>query len=252
MILMRFGLWFFIYSVVGWIYESLLFSFEEKKFINRGFLNGPYCPVYGFGALLDILLIGRIDNFALLFLAGILITCSLEYMTAVLLENIFHAKWWDYSNYKFNLQGRVCLIGALVFGLFTVVLIKVIHPFISMQTDMLTDTALSGISLIIVLAVITDAIYTVVHLKGFNKKLGELYRNLNDTVATSAIGTLRAQIGDAYANSQFRERMERFVGTLNRQELRIILSFPKLQSTIYNATIHRVYEFLEKKRGAKK
>ena len=88
-------LWFMIYSFFGWVYETIYCSIVERKFVYRGFLNGPYCPIYGFGALLDIFALGRIENPAVLFLAGAVLTCSLEYFTGWLLETLFHAKWWD-------------------------------------------------------------------------------------------------------------------------------------------------------------
>ena len=129
-------LWFMIYSVVGWIYESILCSVAQKKFINRGFLNGPYCPIYGSGAVLVILVLGKLTNPFLLFFAGALLTCSLEYLTSFVMEKLFHARWWDYSKRKFNINGRVCLIGAVVFGAFSTVLVLWIHPLVTKLTDL--------------------------------------------------------------------------------------------------------------------
>ena len=116
-------LWLMIYSIIGWGYESTICSIGQRKLINRGFLNGPYCPIYGTGAVLVLLVLGRIQNPVLLFFAGALVTCSLEYLTSWLMEKLFHARWWDYSKRKFNIGGRVCLIGAVVFGAFSVVLV---------------------------------------------------------------------------------------------------------------------------------
>lgn len=84
-------LWLMIYSIIGWIYESTLCSITNKKLINRGFLNGPYCPIYGSGAILVILILGRIKNPVLLFFLGALVTCSLEYLTSYVMEKLFHA-----------------------------------------------------------------------------------------------------------------------------------------------------------------
>ena len=118
-------LWLMIYSIIGWVYESTICSIGHRKLINRGFLNGPYCPIYGTGAVLVLLVLGRIQNPVLLFFAGAVVTCSLEYLTSWLMEKLFHARWWDYSKRKFNIDGRVCLIGAVVFGAFSVVLVLV-------------------------------------------------------------------------------------------------------------------------------
>ena len=109
----KYMIWLFFYSVVGWIYESTLCSVRAHKFINRGFLNGPYCPIYGWGAVLDILILGKVQNPVLLFFLGAIVTCSLEYFTSYIMEKLFHARWWDYSKRKFNINGRVCLLGAV-------------------------------------------------------------------------------------------------------------------------------------------
>ena len=102
---------FFAYSFLGWVCECIYCSIPAKKFINRGFLEGPYCPIYGCGAMLVIYLL---TPFAakplLLFVAGILVTSALEYITSWLMEMFFHTKWWDYSTYPFNINGRICLI----------------------------------------------------------------------------------------------------------------------------------------------
>jgi len=90
-----------VYSILGWIYESIVCSIQEKKWVNRGFLNGPYCPIYGAGAVLDIIILGNIQNPILLFLLGATLTCTLEYLTSYFMEKIFNARWWDYSDFKF-------------------------------------------------------------------------------------------------------------------------------------------------------
>jgi len=92
--------WFFLYSAIGWIYESILCSVSEKRWINRGFLNGPYCPIYGFGAILNILILDETRNIVILFYFGAVTACTLEYFTSWLLEKLFQARWWDYSGHS--------------------------------------------------------------------------------------------------------------------------------------------------------
>lgn len=84
-------LWFFLYSLLGWVYETTLCSISQRKFVNRGFLNGPYCPIYGAGALLVILLFGKMTNPFQLFLCSAVVTCALEYLTSYGMEKLFHA-----------------------------------------------------------------------------------------------------------------------------------------------------------------
>ena len=99
--------WFIIYSVIGWAYESLLCSVIERRLINRGFLNGPYCPIYGFGALLDIICLNSFSDPLEIFFLGALLNCTLEYWTSFFMEKMFNGRWWDYSDKKFNINGRV-------------------------------------------------------------------------------------------------------------------------------------------------
>lgn len=107
----------------------------------------------------------------LLFFAGAVLTCSVEYLTSWLMEKLFHARWWDYSKRKCNIGGRVCLIGAVVFGAFSVVLILVLHPFIKSLTDRLTDPALNIICAMLFVGIVSDLIVTVKgasrHARGF-------------------------------------------------------------------------------------
>jgi len=157
LILSKYFLWLITYSFQGWVYESAICSIDERSFVNRGFLNGPVCPVYGFGALASIFILDqRTDNIIILFFVGMLLTCTLEYITALLFEKLFHAKWWDYSHNRFNFQGRVCLLGAVVFGILSVLLIKYIHPFVRDLTNQLPDWSLIVSAIFICLVVMFD------------------------------------------------------------------------------------------------
>lgn len=108
---------FFIYSFIGWFYESTICSIViNKKLINRGFLHGPACPIYGIGAVTNWILFSDVENLFALFFASAFVSGFIEYVVSVLLEEIFNARWWNYSNFKFNLNGRVCLYGIILFG----------------------------------------------------------------------------------------------------------------------------------------
>ena len=122
---------FIFYSMIGWIIEVLDQFYRKKRFINRGFLIGPYCPAHGIGALLMVLLLSGItDSYIILFFSTSLICTILEYITSFLLEKIFKARWWDYSCYKFNLNGRVCLQNSIFFGIAGVFIVKIANPFV--------------------------------------------------------------------------------------------------------------------------
>ena len=122
---------FIIYSFIGWTMETILTYIKEKKFINRGFLIGPYCPIYGWGSLLiTSLLKSYTSNILASFILAMAICMILEYLTSYLMEKIFKARWWDYTDKKFNINGRVCLETAIPFGLGALLILYVLHPFI--------------------------------------------------------------------------------------------------------------------------
>ena len=123
--------WLIIYSFFGWVWETCYVSVKSGKFVNRGFINGPLCTIYGFGAVsVYVILRPFSDNILFLYLGGVVVATALEYVTAVLMESIFHTSWWDYSDNKFNFQGRICLGASLGWGAFTVILFKVLHPLV--------------------------------------------------------------------------------------------------------------------------
>ena len=121
---------FIIYSITGWIIEVIATYPDTKCFVNRGFLIGPYCPIYGNCAIAMIFLLHNVTNPILLFVLSILICSVGEYVTSYAMEKIFHARWWDYSKNKFNLNGRICLVNSLAFGVLGFLLIKFVNPFV--------------------------------------------------------------------------------------------------------------------------
>ena len=268
-------LWLMIYSVIGWVYESTICSIGQRKLINRGFLNGPYCPIYGTGAVLVLLVLGRIQNPVLLFFAGAVLTCSLEYLTSWLMEKLFHARWWDYSKRKCNIGGRVCLIGAVVFGAFSVVLILVLHPFIKSLTDRLTDPALN---IILFVGIVSDLIVTVKGLLGTHAVFAEYAvllqqkrRELSEKLRLGAEEG-RERIRELSAEERMKlreaaelgaeerekirrtteEERERFYAKLqmrlNAQQRRTINSFPQWKLTRNNEVLDGLREAMEKAR----
>lgn len=123
--------WLIIYSFLGWLWETSFVSLKQGRFVNRGFIVGPFCTIYGCGAVMVYLILLPIQNNLLyLYIGGIIVPTILEYFTAVLMESIFHTSWWDYSDKKFNFQGRICLSASLGWGIFTVALFRVLHPVV--------------------------------------------------------------------------------------------------------------------------
>jgi len=125
-------LWYFvIYSFIGWISEVIFAAIRYKQLVNRGFLNGPYCPIYGVGVLLVIICLNFLkNNIFILFLGSIILTTLLEAIVGIALNHIFKKKWWDYSKEPFNFKGYICLSASLSWGVACVFIIKIIHPLI--------------------------------------------------------------------------------------------------------------------------
>ncbi len=159
----RHFLYFIIYSFIGWSMEVICKLFEQKKFINRGFLIGPICPIYGYGVLLIIILIGReTKDILAVFLKAILVCSILEYFTSYFMEKLFKARWWDYSKRKYNINGRICLETMIPFGILGCLVVYIIHPLIKNSISVLNPT------LIITLAIILFIIYIVDNIISFN------------------------------------------------------------------------------------
>ena len=135
---------FLIYSFLGWCMEVCCSLIERKKFINRGFLLGPYCPIYGCGAILITFLLKDFTNMPLfLFLLTIVLCGTLEYLTSFLMEKIFHLRWWDYSKKKFNLHGRVCLETVIPFGILGSIIIYISNPFLLDKLRLIPNSILT-------------------------------------------------------------------------------------------------------------
>ncbi len=165
---------FFIYSFLGWIIESTYVASIEKKFVNRGFLIGPYLPIYGVSSVIMILYLRQYkDNAITVFILAMFICTFLEYITSYIMEKLFNARWWDYSKMKWNLNGRVCLKNSLLFGLLGIILIYLLDPILTNFTNNINKTILIIISIICMVIFITDVIFScniVIKLKNnFNE-----------------------------------------------------------------------------------
>lgn len=160
-----FILYFSIYSIIGWIIECIYCAAIDKVWVNRGFLNGPVCPVYGVGSLVVIFLLGRFkENIILLFIIAVVITTIVEYITAIILEKLFNLKWWDYSNYKFNYKGRICLLNSVLFGVGSVILVKFIQPIVANFINGINVEYGTIVSVIFALVFLVDFTVTVLSL----------------------------------------------------------------------------------------
>ena len=142
---------FISYSILGWLMEVTVKYFQFRRFINRGFLIGPYCPIYGWGAILITLLLKKyIDDPIALFALGMMLCAS------YLLEKTFKARWWDYSNQKFNINGRICLKTMIVFGLLGILMMKIINPTLLAIYNSINVKVLTIITIILLVIYLID------------------------------------------------------------------------------------------------
>ena len=175
---------FILFSFIGWICEVIYVGVTSAhKFVNRGFLHGPICPVYGFGGVVILMLPPSLyATWIPLFLASMILCTTVEYFVSWLMEKLFHTRWWDYSHYKIQLNGRICLLNSILFGFLGVVVIHFVYP---LMTDLLNSLGQTWISIsgMIILAVLSvDIFFTVRKLVDFAnvmKKLKELGETLN-------------------------------------------------------------------------
>lgn len=158
--------WFFffmIYSLIGYLTEITCCSINNKKLIvNRGFCLGPYLPIYGSSSvIMNIFLAKYSKDIITLFVMSAFVCTLMEYMTSLILEKIFHARWWDYTEKKFNLSGRVCLENSCLFGLGGVFIVSILHPFLDGLVSMIPHNVLIILSIILFVIFMIDVIITV-------------------------------------------------------------------------------------------
>lgn len=196
---------FFVYCFLGWVWESCYVSLKKREWVNRGFLYGPWLPIYGFGAIAILLATLRFqDSLVLVFLAGMASASLLELFTGWLMEKLFHMRYWDYSHLPLNLNGYICLPVSLAWGGFSLLLVEVIHPFVHKLTmwvygdwpDIVT------LALMALFAVdVTKSVQAVLDMKALLQKLTQSDNTLSRI-------TLRLSEGSDYIR-QLKEHMER-------------------------------------------
>ena len=206
--------WFFIYSFLGWAWESAYVSIKNKKFVNRGFINGPLCTIYGAGAVTIYLLLRPFEkNLALLYLGGVITATALEYVTGWIMETVFHTRWWDYSNKKFNLHGYISLASSLLWGAFSILLFKLLQPFVSWITSLYPQSI--GEVILAVVSVLYGidfgiSAYTAFGLSKTFGKVEDMLEELISYMENSRLYETREEI---------REKLEGIRGSIKQREL---------------------------------
>lgn len=265
------AIWIFlIYAFLGWCTEVAFAAVTEGRFVNRGFLNGPVCPIYGVGMLIVVTLLwGLRHNLILLFLGSAVLTTALEFATGWILQKFFHDKWWDYSDKPFNVKGYICLEFTILWGLAAAFVVGAVHPFVFMLIGK-TPFVLGIILMSVFLALfITDLAITVIALaklpnklnamldaenalKAISDKIGE---NISETAiaAKEKGGELaeekKLQLEELKA--EYEKKKAEFKAMVESRSLvhtRIFNAFPKLKEGKYKAVFDRISNFKKRAR----
>ena len=166
---------FFIYAFLGWCTEVSYAALVTGKFVNRGFLNGPVCPVYGFGVVIVLTCLTPLEeNLLLLFLGSVALTSALEWLTGFVLEKLFHQRWWDYSEEPFNLSGYICLRFSIAWGFACLFVVKLLHPTVLLLIRLIPKTL--GVVLLALLGAVmaVDLAATVSSVIKLNRRLAQI------------------------------------------------------------------------------
>ncbi|HBA63658.1 MAG TPA: hypothetical protein DCZ20_07365, partial [Lachnospiraceae bacterium] len=278
----HFLLYFFIYGFLGWCTEVAFAAFKEKRFVNRGFLNGPICPVYGFGVGIVVSLLQPFaSNLILLYLISTVVVTVLEWFTGFLLEKLFHSRWWDYSDMPLNLNGYVCLLFSLIWGVACVFIVKIFHPLIVTLTNLLPHSV--GIVLILLLGIVlfADLYVTASGILKLNRRLesmeqiaqelhsisdeiGEnIYRNVIETLefseekkqklqerleeTTQSIQEKRENISDDISERilELKRRYRELTDLPGHTNRRLLKAFPRMHSLTHHEALKDIQEHLK-------
>lgn len=254
---------FMMFSVIGWISEVIYVGlFVEHKFVNRGFLHGPLCPVYGFGGVVILLLPPELySTWIPLFFASMILCTIVEYFVSWILEKMFHTLWWDYSHFKFNIKGRVCLLNALLFGAMGMLVIHFVMPYIMFFLNWLGEYRIQLASCILGIVLSIDIVITVRTLVDFHttmEKFHEFAENLkvhygheewfHGESLSEMIGSVKehAREDKEKFSESFLEKIEAIQARKPSIE-RIIKNFPTMKSTKYKEDLSIIRKHLKER-----
>lgn len=194
---------------MGWLMEVCLTLFQERKFINRGFLIGPMCPIYGFGCVLILLLLNKYHGEPVtLFFMAIILCSILEYTTSYLMEKIFKNRWWDYTNFKYNINGRICLETMIPFGFLALIMYYGINPFLIKTFSLIPMNILKYVVLFMLSLTFLDIICS------FNVILN--LKNISNSLRCDSTEVITKKVKETLMSKNFLYR-------------RLVKSFPDMQ-----------------------
>ena len=226
---------FFVYAFLGWCVEVAYAAITRRELINRGFLNGPICPIYGCGMTVMIAVIGRFtmpggdapwyQNVLVAFFGGMIITTLIELIGGYILYKLFHTRWWDYSKFRFNLGGFICPQFSFLWGLGSVLLMVVVHPLLSKPSDSIPTIVLIWLDAILGIVFAVDVVISVIQAIGLSKQLAridEMRKALRTTsdALTEVIGTSAMTMDTLLDEQKLQLTLAAMEGATNAAEMR--------------------------------
>lgn len=222
-------LWiFYLYAALGWCAEVAFAAVKTRTFVNRGFLNGPYCPIYGVGMVIVVLCLTPIaDNVVLLFVGSAVLTSLLELVTGFVLEKFFDDKWWDYSAMPLNIHGYICLPFSLLWGVACVLIMRILHPLILRLIRIFCSTPGVIVTVFLTLLFLADlamTVATLLHLKKQIRVLTEVnarMHELSDKLGTGIYeGTIAALDASKKARTELAQAKEKERADMEQRKMR--------------------------------
>lgn len=203
---------FLIYSFTGWVLESVYKTICTKKLVNSGFLYGIFCPIYGIGALIMYLFLSVCENPITVFFTGFVVLSIWEYIVSWALERIFNQTYWDYSKYKFNINGRVCLLNSIFWGVLGVIFTYIVHPFVEAQIIKINYILLIIITVVILVVMLIDTIISIIKLNSISKKLEAIKQIRHE---------IKEKLQELKSAKNTKESIQLMINDLKEKEIRL-------------------------------
>ena len=243
----EFCIYFLIFAFLGWCSEVCFAAYKDGKFVNRGFLNGPVCPIYGFGVAGVHFVTGLIENDAVLVAVSFILPTLLELVTGFVLEKVFHHKWWDYSKERWNVGGYICARFSLLWGLVCIAAVKIIFPLVDKFIAILPLTPTKIIVIVLLSLAVIDCIGTVATIVKLNNRLKAI-----DALNTK-IHAASDKIGKPFADGTLsliaaKEKLTKGASVFAR---RIVAAFPTMSTKKYKSFAEFKAALTEKKNAKK-
>ena len=237
--------YFIIYSFLGWCLESIYKTILLKTPTNSGFLYGPFCPMYGLGAVLMLALSGFSHNIIIIFFMGFVFFSVWEYIVAVILEKLFKTKYWDYSDLKFNFQGRVCLKNSIYWGILGVLLVFVIQPALEGFVEKIPEDILLFVDVLLCVAILVDSVITIYRIMFIDKKIRQVFE-IGDKIKEKL-----AELKNETLEANYRQNAQKLIRELKTKQailkIKVYKRIIKFRKSFPNMNSENISKFMLQK-----